>query len=152
MKTLISLLNESLNNNNEATKTLKLIKQGKLKPKNKKLHNKIINLLKKKDILEGGYDHYGEGFYNNYENWVECTLDTWHMNWDTKEDMDKDLNNAQEYFDKEFNKFCNIYGYSNDHKYDRDRLTKIVDTSCDIYRTDFEEGGEDLGEWWMSED
>ena len=33
MKTLISLLNESLNRNNEATKTLKLIKQGKLKPK-----------------------------------------------------------------------------------------------------------------------
>ena len=37
-----------------------------------------------------------KGFYNNYENWVEMALDTWHRNWNTKEDMDKDLNNAQE--------------------------------------------------------
>lgn len=149
MKSLVKLINESLNHNKfETIKMLKLIKQGKLKPKNKKLHDKIINILKKKNILEDydileGYDHYGEGFYNNYENWVEMALDTWHRNWDTEDDMNKDLNNAQEYFDKEFNKFCNIYGYSKDHKYDRDRLTKIVDTSCDIYRTDFEEGGED---------
>lgn len=146
MKSLSLLINESLKNSKhnkvEAKKILKLIKAGKIKV-NKNLHNKITAKLKKKHILESQeVDKY---FYDNYRNWVECTIENWKDYWDGDHDaMDRDLDTAEDYFDNEFDTFCDDYEYD-DPDYDSDRLSKIVDSVCSVYRSEFEDryGGED---------
>lgn len=58
--------------------------------------------------------------------------------------MDRDLDTAEDYFDNEFDTFCDDYEYD-DPDYDSDRLSKIVDSVCSVYRSEFEDryGGGD---------
>ena len=53
------------------------------------------------------------------------------------------LDTAEDYFDNEFDTFCDDYEYD-DPDYDSDRLSKIVDSVCSVYRSEFEDryGGE----------
>lgn len=150
MKSLSLLINESLKNSKhnklETKKILKLIKAGKIKV-NKNLHNKITAKLKKNHILES--QEVDDDFYADYRNWVECTIGNWQSDWDGNRDaMDQDLDTAEDYFDNEFDTFCDDYEYD-DPDYDPDKLSKIVDSVCSVYRSEFEDryGGEGYDEY-----
>ena len=136
MKSLSLFINESLKNSKhnklEAKKILKLIKAGKIKV-NKNLHDKITARLKKKHILES--QEVDDSFYDDYRSWVESTINEWEDSWDgDRNAMEQDLDSAEEYFDNEFDTFCNEYGYD-DPDYDSDKLSDIIETVCDEYRS-----------------
>ena len=136
MKSLSLFINESLKNSKhnklETKKILKLIKAGKIKV-NKNLHDKITARLKKKHILES--QEVDDGFYDDYRSWVESTINEWEDSWDGDPNaMEQDLDSAEEYFDNEFDTFCNEYGYD-DPDYDSDKLSDIIETVCDEYKS-----------------
>ena len=136
MKSLSLFINESLKNSKhnklETKKILKLIKAGKIKV-NKNLHDKITARLKKKHILES--QEVDDDFYDNYRSWVESTINEWEDSWDGDSNaMEQDLDSAEEYFDNEFDTFCNEYGYD-DPDYDSDKLSDIIETVCDEYKS-----------------
>ena len=136
MKSLSLFINESLKNSKhnklETKKILKLIKAGKIKV-NKNLHDKITARLKKKHILES--QEVDDSFYDDYRSWVESTINEWEDSWDgDRNAMEQDLDSAEEYFDNEFNTFCNEYGYD-DPDYDSDKLSDIIETVCDEYQS-----------------
>ena len=136
MKSLSLFINESLKNSKhnklETKKILKLIKAGKIKV-NKNLHDKITARLKKKHILES--QEVDDNFYDDYRSWVESTINEWEDSWDGDHNaMEQDLDSAEEYFDNEFDTFCNEYGYD-DPDYDSDKLSDIIETVCDEYRS-----------------
>ena len=136
MKSLSLFINESLKNSKhnklETKKILKLIKAGKIKV-NKNLHDKITARLKKKHILES--QEVDDSFYDDYRSWVESTINEWEDSWDGHRNaMEQDLDSAEEYFDNEFDTFCNEYGYD-DPDYDSDKLSDIIETVCDEYRS-----------------
>ena len=111
---------------------LKLIKAGKIKV-NKNLHDKITARLKKKHILES--QEVDDSFYDDYRSWVESTINEWEDSWDgDRNAMEQDLDSAEEYFDNEFDTFCNEYGYD-DPDYDSDKLSDIIETVCDEYKS-----------------
>ena len=136
MKALSLFINESLKNSKhnklETKKILKLIKAGKIKV-NKNLHDKITARLKKKHILES--QEVDDNFYDDYRSWVESTINEWEDSWDGDHNaMEQDLDSAEEYFDNEFDTFCGEYGYD-DPDYDSDKLSDIIETVCDEYRS-----------------
>ena len=136
MKSLSLFINESLKNSKhnklETKKILKLIKAGKIKV-NKNLHDKITARLKKKHILES--QEVDDSFYDDYRSWVESTINEWEDSWDgDRNAMEQDLDSAEEYFDNEFDTFCNEYGYD-DPDYDSDKLSDIIETVCDEYKS-----------------
>ena len=136
MKSLSLLINESLKNSKhnrlETKKIFKLIKAGKIKV-NKNLHDKITARLKKKHILES--QEVDDSFYDDYRSWVESTINEWEDSWDgDRNAMEQDLDSAEEYFDNEFDTFCNEYGYD-DPDYDSDKLSDIIETVCDEYQS-----------------
>ena len=136
MKAVSLFINESLKNSKhnklETKKILKLIKAGKIKV-NKNLHDKITARLKKKHILES--QEVDDDFYDDYRSWVESTINEWEDSWDGDHNaMEQDLDSAEEYFDNEFDTFCNEYGYD-DPDYDSDKLSDIIETVCDEYRS-----------------
>ena len=136
MKSLSLFINESLKNSKhnklETKKILKLIKAGKIKV-NKNLHDKITARLKKKHILES--QEVDDDFYDDYRSWVESTINEWEDSWDgDRNAMEQDLDSAEEYFDNEFDTFCNEYGYD-DPDYDSDKLSDIIETVCDEYKS-----------------
>ena len=136
MKSLSLFINESLKNSKhnklETKKILKLIKAGKIKV-NKNLHDKITARLKKKHILES--QEVDDSFYDDYRSWVESTINEWEDSWDgDRNAMEQDLDSAEEYFDNEFDTFCNEYGYD-DPDYDSDKLSDIIETVCDEYQS-----------------
>ena len=136
MKSLSLFINESLKNSKhnklETKKILKLIKAGKIKV-NKNLHDKITARLKKKHILES--QEVDDDFYDDYRSWVESTINEWEDSWDGDSNaMEQDLDSAEEYFDNEFDTFCNEYGYD-DPDYDSDKLSDIIETVCDEYKS-----------------
>lgn len=140
MKSLSLLINESLKNSKhnkvEAKKILKLIKAGKIKV-NKNLHDKITARLKKKHILES--QEVDDDFYDDYRSWVESTINEWEDSWDGDLNaMEQDLDSAEDYFDNEFDTFCDEYGYD-DPDYDSDKLSDIIETVCDEYRSWYSE-------------
>ena len=136
MKSLSLFINESLKNSKhnklETKKILKLIKAGKIKV-NKNLHDKITARLKKKHILES--QEVDDSFCDDYRSWVESTINEWEDSWDgDRNAMEQDLDSAEEYFDNEFDTFCNEYGYD-DPDYDSDKLSDIIETVCDEYKS-----------------
>lgn len=140
MKSLSLLINESLKNSKhnkvEAKKILKLIKAGKIKV-NKNLHDKITARLKKKHILES--QEVDDDFYDDYRSWVEGAINEWEDSWDGDLNaMEQDLDTVEDYFDNEFDTFCDEYGYD-DPDYDSDKLSDIVRTVCDEYRSWYSE-------------
>lgn len=140
MKSLSLLINESLKNSKhnklEAKKILKLIKAGKIKV-NKNLHDKITARLKKKHILES--QEVDDDFYDDYRSWVESTINEWEDSWDGDLNaMEQDLDSAEDYFDNEFDTFCDEYGYD-DPDYDSDKLSDIIETVCDEYKNWYSE-------------
>lgn len=140
MKSLSLLINESLKNSKhnklETKKIFKLIKAGKIKV-NKNLHDKITARLKKKHILES--QEVDDDFYTDYRDWVESAVNEWEDSWDGDLNaMEQDLDTAEDYFDNEFDTFCDEYGYD-DPDYDSDKLSYIVRTVCDEYRSWYSE-------------
>lgn len=134
------LINESLKNSKhnklETKKIFKLIKAGKIKV-NKNLHDKITARLKKKHILES--QEVDDYFYTDYRDWVESAVNEWEDSWDGDLNaMEQDLDTAEDYFDNEFDTFCDEYGYD-DPDYDSDKLSYIVRTVCDEYRSWYSE-------------
>lgn len=140
MKSLSLLINESLKNSKhnklETKKIFKLIKAGKIKV-NKNLHDKITARLKKKHILES--QEVDDDFYDDYRSWVESAVNEWEDSWDGDLNaMEQDLDSAEDYFDNEFDTFCDEYGYD-DPNYDSDKLSDIIETVCDEYRSWYSE-------------
>lgn len=140
MKSLSLLINESLKNSKhnklETKKIFKLIKAGKIKV-NKNLHDKITAILKKKHILES--QEVDDDFYADYRDWVESAVNEWEDSWDGDLNaMEQDLDTAEDYFYNEFDTFCDEYGYD-DPDYDSDKLSYIVRTVCDEYRSWYSE-------------
>ena len=140
MKSLSLFINESLKNSKHnkvgAKKILKLIKAGEIKV-NKNLHDRITDRLKKKHILES--QEVDDDFYDDYRSWVESTINEWEDSWDGGLNaMEQDLDTAEDYFDNEFDTFCDEYGYD-DPDYDSDKLSDIIETVCDEYKNWYSE-------------
>ena len=134
-------------------KVFDLIRSGKYKFHDKKLKeifDKASKSIKEK-LSDDEYEDTLQDFMYELEDWVSSSIDDWKSCWDGPEDMENDLETAQDYFDNNWDEFIDSLDFDGLEQEDIDKIIKALEeASSDIidnYVSETEEYMYDKRDW-----
>lgn len=116
-------------------KVFDLIRNGKYKFHDKKLKD-VFDKASKNITEKLSADEFEEtlqDYIYELEEWVSSSIDDWKTTWDCRDDMDRDLDTAQDYFDNNWDDFIDSLDFDGLEQADIDKIIeKLEEASSDI--------------------
>lgn len=116
-------------------KVFDLIRSGKYKFHDPKLKDAFDKASKKitEKLSADEFESTLEDFMYELEDWVSSTIDDWKSYWDGPDDMERDLETAQDYFDNNWDEFIDSLDFDGLTKAEMNKIIKkLEEASSDI--------------------